>query len=132
MYINQNNTVTLIGRVSKMTRFENSDQSSTVLLTIAVPRDYKGDRTDFIQTKGFVPAGKKGPYEYMSIGDRIQITGMVASENYTDKAGEQVYTQSIRISQISFLDSQVDRQRHREAHQQAATNQKQTRSRRSA
>lgn len=118
MYLNQNNSVNLIGRISKMNQFQNSDGSSTVLVTVAVPRDYKGEKTDFIQAKGFIPAGKTGPYSYMSIGDRIQISGMIAAETYTDKTtGEVVYTQAVRISQISFLDSQADRQRHREAHQ---------------
>lgn len=118
MYMNSENNGMMIGRVARMAAFDNADGSRNILLTIAVRRDTKGEKTDFLQAKGFVPAGKKGPYDYISIGDKIQLTYSLRAESYEDRDGQTVYSQVCRITQVNFLETREVRNQHRAAHQE--------------
>ena len=101
------------GRLSKnVTAFANADGSRKMMVSVAVPNDYKGKdgktSSEFVSLEGFVPAGKgDGVYALMHKGDLVSIQYKVVSNNYTDKDGKPVYAQVLRIEKVSLLESKA-------------------------
>lgn len=98
------NNVSLVGRTTRTPKILDNKSGKTVLLTLAVERSYKdkdGQRpVDYVQVKGFIPAGAKsnGPFDYIGKGQLIGVEGEVRSSVF-EKDGETVYTQDIIIKQ---------------------------------
>ena len=98
------NNVSLVGRTTRTPKILENKNGKTVLLTLAVERSYKdkeGNRpVDYVQVKGFIPAGAKsnGPFDYIGKGQLIAIEGEVRSSVF-EKDGETVYSQDIIIKQ---------------------------------
>ena len=135
MYSNTSeNSGMMIGRVARINTFGNANGSQNVLLTIAVRRNK--ETTDFLSCKGYCAPGKLGPYPYISVGDKIQVSYSLRAESYEGKDGQTVYQQVCRINQINFLETREVREQHRAQHmaeQQAdRTEQPKAKNRRSA
>ena len=90
--------------------FKNSDNSSTVYLTLACNRAYKnadGTRpADFIDCEAFVPASSPGlgPFEFLHKGDHVGLGFQIQSSSYVDKAGDKIYKQAVVITDVAFRD----------------------------
>lgn len=109
---NVQNSGIATGRLSKdIVAFANSDGSRKMLVSVAVPNDYKKDgktSSEFISLEGFVPNGKgDGVYALMHKGDLVSIQYKVVSNNYTDKDGKPVYGQVLRIEKVALLESKA-------------------------
>lgn len=95
------------GRLSKnVTAFPNTDGSRKMMITVAVPNDYKGKdgktSSEFVNLEGFVPSGKgDGVYAFMHKGDLVSIQYKVVS------SGKAVYGQVLRIEKVSLLESKA-------------------------
>lgn len=101
------------GRLTKaIAAFKNSDGSRKMMVTLAVPNNYKdaeGKQTsEFIQLEGYVPADKEdGVYALMHEGDLVSIGYSVKTNNYTDKDGQAVYGQVLRINSVELLETKA-------------------------
>jgi single-stranded DNA-binding protein len=92
------NNVQLVGRVSQdIKEFKNSDESKTLLVTLAVDDNFvsgkdRKAKTQFVPTRVFI--GKnvqgRGSWDRVGKGDLIAVQGRITAEPYV-KDGETVY-----------------------------------------
>lgn len=107
--MNMQNFGILDGRLAKdPVVFNNKDGSRKIMVTIAVPRNYKnkdGKRdTDFIQAEQYMRADKvgNGAWDILKKGDSVSVEYTVRQNNYTDAKGETHYGQSLVIEQTNI------------------------------
>lgn len=95
-----NNSVRLLGRVSKVNEYA-AGKAANVVIAIDNGRDKDGaDRpASFVQTKSFSPA----VYGAVKPGMLVQVEGHINPGSY-EKNGETVYTQDIVADAIVFLE----------------------------
>jgi len=97
-------------------RFQNSDGSVKVKLTLAINDNYrKADGTfgtQMINFEAFVPADTQtgicnlGPYALMETGDKIGLGFSLKTNNYTNaNTGEAVYDQVLSINTVDFKET---------------------------
>lgn len=99
------NTVILLGRFTQdpeVRYMNNEDQTAFVNFTIAVNRDYDGEKADFIRCKAF---GKTAEIigDYLHKGDPVLISGSWETGSYEDKDGHTVYTNDCRVNRFDFV-----------------------------
>lgn len=98
--------------------FANSDGSQKVMITVAVPNNYKGKDgkrdTQFINMEGLVSKDrvkvengetKLGVYDYMKKGSLVSVQYTIRTNPYTDKNGETQYPQVCFIENVNLLES---------------------------
>lgn len=111
--VNPGNFKVGIGRLTDDVKvFDNTDGSRKVRFTLAETDNFKandGTRgTQFIPYEQFIGAGKGlGVYEKMHKGDLVEIISTAKNNNYTDKAGNQVYGIVFSVEQINLLESKT-------------------------
>lgn len=99
------NNVTLMGRLTRDPELQYSNNGTAFSkFSIAVPRDFKRDETDFINCLAF---GKTAETiaEYLSKGKRIAIVGRIQTGSYNNKEGQRVNTFEVVVDKFEFVDS---------------------------
>ncbi len=99
------NNVTLTGRLTRDPELQYSNNGTAFSkFSIAVPRDFKRDETDFINCLAF---GKTAETiaEYLSKGKRIAIVGRIQTGSYNNKEGQRVNTFEVVVDKFEFVDS---------------------------
>lgn len=90
------NAVQLIGRLAREPKIVDNKKGKTVLLTLAVERNYKSEDgtrpVDYVPVKAFIREGAKsnGPFDYMVKGQLVSIEAELRATQY-QKDGETVY-----------------------------------------
>lgn len=111
--MNQRNFGMAEGRLTREPKvFVNDDGSKHIKFTLATRRNYKDKNgnvgSDFVQLEAFVKAeAAKGKtvYDYMHKGDLVGAEYTVRTDKYTDKNGEEVYTQSLVVQTIDLKET---------------------------
>lgn len=123
--MNQRNFGIVEGRLTREPKvFENENGSKKVVLTLATKRNYKNSdgkvESDFVGLEGFVAPNAKGlgVYDYMHKGDLVGAEYTVRTGSYTDKNGEEQYTQALFIQSIDLKESKSTTQARQSASQQ--------------
>ena len=89
----------------------NRDGSRKVKFTVAAHDNFKGSdgkvSSQFINFDAFVPADKEnnGVYEHMHKGDLIKVLYTVKTNNYKDKDGKEVFSQTLYAFEIQLCES---------------------------
>ena len=99
------NNVILIGRLTRDPELQYSNNGTAFSkFSIAVPRDFKRDETDFINCLAF---GKTAETiaEWLGKGRRIALHGRIQTGSYENKNGDTVYTTEIIADRFEFVDS---------------------------
>lgn len=98
------NSVQGVGRLSRDAQFFDN----VAIVTLAVERDYiaKGDKqpkVDHLQAKLFLRSDSQTATmkKHLLKGALVEITGALRSSKYTDKAGEEVFSEDIIIDHIN-------------------------------
>lgn len=112
-----NNTVILIGRITKDLELRTTQNGTNVLrLTIAIPRSYKNNQgeydTDFINCTLYRQIADITA-EYCRKGDMVGIKGTIQTGSY-EKDGKRVYTTEVVAEKITFLQSKSSGQAPKE------------------
>lgn len=99
------NNVTLIGRFTADPNLHFSAGSGLAIcrFTLAVPRPFKRDETDFINCVAF---GKNAENiaQYLTKGRKIAISGYIQTGSYNAKDGSKRYTTDIIVQSFDFVD----------------------------
>ena len=99
------NNVTLMGRLTRDPELQYSNNGTAFSkFSIAVPRDFKRDETDFINCLAFKKTAETIA-EYLSKGKRIALQGRIQTGNYENKNGEKVNTFEVIVDKFEFIDS---------------------------
>lgn len=100
------NSVNLIGRLTKDPEVKFAASSGTAIcrFTLAVPREFKRDETDFINCVAF---GKTAETinQYISKGRLFAITGKIQTGSYEVQDGTKRYTTDVIVNGFTFVDS---------------------------
>lgn len=99
------NNVILMGRLTRDPELQYSNNGTAFSkFSIAVPRDFKREETDFINCLAF---GKTAEIiaEYLSKGKRIAIVGRIQTGSYNNKEGQRVNTFEVVADRFEFVDS---------------------------
>lgn len=102
------NQIVLVGRLCRDSelKFIGSNETSRLVNTIAVDRDYKKadgtKETDFINIELF---GKRAEnlVNYLTKGKMISISGSLRINNYTNEAGEKRSYTSVNVDKLNFI-----------------------------
>lgn len=80
------------------------EQTCIASYTIAVPRSYDKENSDFIQCEAW---GSKGTFaeKYFRKGIKVVVSGQTKTGSYTNKQGIKVYTSVCRIENQEFAES---------------------------
>lgn len=98
------NNISLIGRLTKnVEQSKTSGGVSFARFSIAVPRKYSKDQTDFINCIAWRKTAELIGL-YVHKGDRIGIDGFVQTGKY-EKDGRTVYTFDVVAENVEFLES---------------------------
>lgn len=123
--MNQRNFGIVEGRLTREPKvFTNSDGSKKVVLTLAARRNYKNNDgkidSDFVALEAFVSPNTKGNgvYDYMHKGDLVGAEYTVRTGSYTDKNGEEQYTQVLFVQSVDLKESKNTTQARQNASQQ--------------
>ena len=116
-----NTTFTITGRLAaKPAIFANSDGSRKVAMTVYARRNQPNAKGEFISdalnVEAFLPAaqvnkslanGKDGNaiYSWLNKGDLLTIAGHFEASTYTDKTGQKVYAQVLRVDNLATLEA---------------------------
>lgn len=116
-----NTTFTITGRLAaKPAIFANSDGSRKVAMTVYARRNQPNAKGEFISdalnVEAFLPAaqvnkslanGKDGNaiYSWLNKGDLLTIAGHFEASTYTDKSGQKVYAQVLRVDNLATLEA---------------------------
>lgn len=93
--------------------FTNNDGSRKVMLTVAVMDNFKSKDgkkgSQFVQLEAFVSAKQtgNGVYGYMHKGDLVGLEFTIRTNNYTDKAGNPVYSQVLLVQGVDLKESKT-------------------------
>lgn len=99
------NNVTLMGRLTRDPELQYSNNGTAFSkFSIAVPRDFKREETDFINCLAF---GKTAETiaEYLKKGRRMAIVGRIQTGSYQNSNGDTVYTTEVVADKFEFIDS---------------------------
>ena len=94
--IRTNNSVTLLGRITRVNEYGNGCAN----VTLAIANGEK--ESTFVQAKSFAPK----VYGALKSGMLVQAIGHVATSSY-EKDGNKVYTQDVVLDSIQFLESKA-------------------------
>lgn len=100
------NNVILMGRLTRDPELQYSNNGTAFSkFSIAVPRDFKRDETDFINCLAF---GKTAETiaEWLGKGRRIALQGRIQTGSYQNSNGDTVYTTEVVADRFEFIDSQ--------------------------
>lgn len=98
------NNIQLIGRIAnEMELRYTTNQKSFNKFTIAVKRDGKEDKTDFINCVAWNSVAEY-LYKYTAKGKRIAVTGKLRQEEYTNKDGNKVKTYIVLVTGANIID----------------------------
>lgn len=99
------NNVTLMGRLTRDPELQYSNNGTAFSkFSIAVPRDFKREETDFINCLAF---GKTAETiaEWLGKGRRIALQGRIQTGSYQNSNGDTVYTTEVVADRFEFVDS---------------------------
>lgn len=100
------NNVVLTGRITRNLELKQTNNNSSLNITLAVERNFKDQngqkQTDFISCKAF---GKRAETiaQYCQKGDLIGITGSIQTGSYQKQDGSTVYTTDVMVDGLSFF-----------------------------
>ena len=99
------NKIILMGRLTKEPELKyipNTDKG-VAKFTLAVPRAFKKDETDFINCTAF---GKQAEIiaSYVTKGQRLLVEGALQIGSYTNKEGAKVYTTDVIVNSFNFIE----------------------------
>lgn len=99
------NNVTLMGRLTRDPELQYSNNGTAFSkFSIAVPRDFKRDETDFINCLAFGKIAETIA-EYLKKGKRIALQGRIQTGSYNNKEGQRVNTFEVVVDKFEFVDS---------------------------
>lgn len=105
-----NNSVTLIGRITKELEIKEIGETKILNFSVAVDRNYKtkdGENlTDFIPCVAFNGISEL-MNKYCKKGDKICVSGRLQSSKY-EKDGENRYSYDVIVYDITFLEPKKD------------------------
>ena len=111
--MNMNNYAVLSGRLtSDVAIFANKNGSAKVKFSLAIENNYKNAdgtvTTQFIPVEAYVKDGSKlGPYALIHKGDKVRVQCELRTNNYVDRAGQQVYSTVMLVESIQFEESKT-------------------------
>ena len=100
------NSVNLIGRLTKDVdlRFASGSGTTIAKFTLAVPREFKKDETDFINCVAFGKAAET-INQYVTKGRQFAVTGRIQTGSYDAQDGTKRYTTDVIVNGFTFVDS---------------------------
>lgn len=101
------NSVVLIGRLARDVEMRYNGENPVARMTIAVDRDNKDEKADFIPIVCF---GKQAEIceRYLAKGRQIAIEGRIQTGSYKNKDGETVYATNVVARKVEFLGRKDD------------------------
>ena len=96
------NKVILIGRIANNLEIRSTEKGTSVLqFNLAINRDK--EKADFPMCISF---GKSAELinEYCQKGDKLAVEGSIQTDNYTNKEGRKVYSTSVLVNKIEFIE----------------------------
>lgn len=98
------NKTILMGRIVRDAEAHYAGDTAVAKFTLAVPRQYKTDESDFILCTGF---GKKAEFfqRYGKKGTKFCIEGHIQTGSYTKDDGTKVYTTEVIVENAEFAES---------------------------
>lgn len=100
------NSVNLIGRLTKDVdlRFASGSGTAIAKFTLAIPREFKKDETDFINCVAFGKAAETIS-QYVTKGRQFAVTGRIQTGSYDAQDGTKRYTTDVIVNGFTFVDS---------------------------
>lgn len=100
------NKVVLIGRLTKdpELRYAQGNGTAVCRFTLAVPRQFKKDETDFINCVSFGKAAET-INQYMTKGRQLAVTGSIRTGSYDAQDGSKRYTTDVAVDGFQFVGS---------------------------
>lgn len=98
------NKVILMGRLTKDPEIKETKSGAYARYTLAVPRTYQREETDFLTCIVF---GKGADFanQYLKKGTKIVIEGRIQTGSYTNRDGQKVYTTDVIVDNQEFAES---------------------------
>lgn len=100
------NKVILIGRITKDLdlRYTKTNNKEVLDFTIAVPRKFDKENTDFINCRAW---GQIANFmnTYLSKGRQIAVVGRIQMDSWTDDQGQKKSRAVIEVEEVNFADS---------------------------
>lgn len=104
------NSVQLIGRFTRDPEVRYTDGGTSVArFTLACVRKYKKEdaAADFISCVAFGKTAESIE-KYFKKGNRVGLNGRIQTGNYTNSAGNKVYTTDVIVEGIEFVESKAE------------------------
>lgn len=102
------NTTILIGRLtSDLELRKTSNGTEVVNFTLAVPRKFNRDETDFINCIAW-RAQAENLTKYCGKGSRIAVTGRIETRSYDAQDGTKRYVTEVISESVEFLDTKKE------------------------
>lgn len=106
------NKVILVGRLTRdpEVRYpQDAERAAVGRFSLAVDRKYKQQgqpEADFFNCTCF---GRQAEFaeKYMKKGTKMVITGRIQNDNYTDRAGNKVYSVQVMVEEMEFAESKA-------------------------
>lgn len=101
------------GNISNIKKFENADGSKKYMVTVATPNAYVNSNGEvgcqYVRTEGKVSknASNDGVYEYLEVGDFVQVNYIALPDDYQDRNGKWHYGMVLRIQGVDILESKA-------------------------
>lgn len=102
------NKVILIGRIASNLELRSTERGTSVLqFNLAINRDK--EKADFPVCIAF---GKSAELinEYCKKGDKLAVEGSIQTDNYTNKEGRKIYSTSVLVNRIEFIEIKKEKQ----------------------
>ena len=111
------NLVEITGRLTKDPEIIQNGEMKIARYTVAVRRPFKSrQQADFINCVAFGRIAENAE-KYFIKGMRIEVTGRIQTDSYTNKEGKRVYTTEVAVSEQEFGESKKSFEEH-QAHQE--------------
>ena len=108
------NNVTLIGRLTAKPEIKYSEQNiARSTFTLAVPRTYNRDETDFINCVAWRNCAEILD-KYCDKGSRIAVNGRIATRSYDAQDGTKRYVTEVIVDNVEFLDTKKEQSKDEE------------------
>lgn len=103
------NKIILIGRLTTdlSLRYVPTTGKAVANFTMAVPRKYDRDKTDFLRCTIF-GKGAEILAEFTQKGDRISVEGSVQTGSFTASDGTTKYTNDVIVDNFTFLETKKE------------------------
>lgn len=97
------NKIILQGRLTRNPDIYHGNDVMIARYSIAVPRPYASEKTDFIDCKCF---GNKAEFanKYLRVGMKILVCGSLVTGSYTNKNGDNVRTSEVIVDEHHFCE----------------------------